>query len=260
MLNSTQTQNTKAKKGRRGFGIGFMVASALLPVLMAAEPPANLAKLVANRETENEAVRGNYTYQQSVTMEETDDKGLTTGYYRETSEVIFTPEGKRIERLTGKPSNTMRRIKLTDEDFRDIREVQPMLITRDILFLYDTKFRGEEEMDGIRCYLLEIKPRQILQNQRLFEGMLWIDPSDYSIVRTEGQAVPQIRTLKSENLFPHFTTIRAKVDGKYWFPVKTFADDTLHFRGGPQRVRMTLRYSNYQKFSSSSEIKFDEPK
>ncbi len=65
--------------------------------------------------------------------------------------------------------------------------------------------------------------------QRLFDGMLWVSKKDYSVIRSEGQAVPQIHTLKSENLFPHFTTLRQKVEGDYWFPVMTYGDDTLVF-------------------------------
>ena len=45
---------------------------------------------------------------------------------------------------------------------------------------------------------------------------------------------------KSENLFPHFTTLRQKVDGDFWFPVATYADDTLYFRTGPQRMRLVM--------------------
>ena len=46
----------------------------------------------------------------------------------------------------------------------------------------------------------------------MFDGLIWIDKSDFSIIRSEGEAVPQIRTTKTENLFPRFTTVRRKVD------------------------------------------------
>ena len=88
--------------------------------------------------------------------------------------------------------------------------------------------------------------------------MLWVDKKDYSIIRSEGQAVPQIRTTKIENLFPHFTTLRQKVDGNFWFPVTTYGDDTLYFRNGPQRIRMVIRYSQYKKFGAESKITFDK--
>jgi hypothetical protein len=159
----------------------------------------------------------------------------------------------------GKPRNTLRHLILTDEDFRDIRNIQPFLLTSDQLFLYETKFRGEENIDGTDYWVLQIEPRQILDGQRLFKGLLWIDKSDFSIVRSEGQAVPQIISAKQDNLFPHFTTIREKIDGSHWFPVKTYGEDTLAFRTGAQRVRLVIDYSNYKRFGADSTITF-EPK
>jgi hypothetical protein len=70
----------------------------------------------------------------------------------------------------------------------------------------------------------------------------------------QGQAVPQIRTMKSENLFPRFTTIRKPVDGKHWFPVYTYADDTLQFRTGPQRELLRIAYSEYKRFGAESTL------
>lgn len=48
------------------------------------------------------------------------------------------------------------------------------------------------------------------------------------------------------------------MDGKYWFPQQTVADDTLHFRSGPQRIRMIIRYSDYKKFSAESTVTFED--
>ena len=113
-------------------------------------------------------------------------------------------------------------------------------------------------MDDTDCWVILVRPRQILQNQRFFEGLIWASKKDYSIVRTEGRAVPQIYSTKQENLFPSFTTIRKPVEGNFWFPAMTYSDDTLYFRTGPQRMKLTIRYTNYQKFGSSSSIVFDD--
>jgi hypothetical protein len=261
MPSTTHTPSTAATKRRGESCIGLILAFALLaPCARAADPPPGLAKKVAERETENEAARNNYAYRQTVVVEEIDDHGGRTGEYREVREVIFSPKGQRTEREVGKPLVSLRRLKMTEEDFRDLRDVQPFLFTSDQFWVYETKYRGEGTIDGIDCYVLQVRPRQILQGQRLFEGLFWIDKSDFSIVRSEGQAVPQIRTAKTENLFPHFTTIRQKIHGQYWFPVKTYADDTLYFRTGPQRIRMTIRYADYRKFSSESKITFEKEK
>lgn len=213
---------------------------------------------IAVRETETAQAQANYTYRQSVTIDELNGSGARQGGYREVRDIIFSPKAERTEQMVGKPVETLKNLRLTEEDFRDIREIQPFLLTKDQMFLYETRFRGEETMDGVECYVVQIRPRQILQGQRLFDGMLWVSQRDYSIVRSEGQAVPQIRTTKSENLFPHFTTLRQKVDGDFWFPVTTYADDTLAFKGGPQRIRLVIRYSEYRKFGAESRITFEK--
>lgn len=230
----------------------------LSAVAFAADPPANLARLAAERETATEAARASYTYKQLVVFEEMAKNGAKAGEYKEQREVIFSPSGERTELMVGKPSNSLVRIKLTDEDFRDMREVQPMLLTKDTLRLYQVEQRGEEVMDKIDCWVLAIKPRQILDGQRLFQGMLWIDKTDYSIIRSEGQAMPQIFKKKEENLFPRFTTIRLKMDRGFWFPAVTFSDDTLPFSSGPIRQRMKITYSGYQQFGADSTVKFGE--
>jgi len=213
-------------------------------------------KQIAARETANEAARSDYTYRQTVLVEDVDDHGLRRGEYREVRDIVFSPKMVRSEEIVEKARNTLKRLKLTDEDFRDIREVQPLLITRETAFLYEAKFKGEEAMDGLDCWVLQVRPRQILDGQRLFDGLIWVDKSGDSIVRLEGQAVPQVRSMKSENLFPHFTTLRERIDGKYWFPAKTYADDTLYFRTGPQRIRMMIRYANYKRFVAESNIEY----
>jgi hypothetical protein len=225
----------------------------------AQEPPPNVARRIAHEESETQAARDNYTYRQSVVFAELNEHGAQTGEYREERDVVFSPDRERTEQIIGKPLLTLKRLKLTDEDFQDIRGIQPFVMTEDQLWNYETKFRGDENIDGVDCWVLQVRPRQILQGQRLFDGMLWADKKDFSIVRLEGQAVPQMLSRKSENLFPRFTTLREPIDGRHRFPVATYADDTLPFSTGLQRVRMTIRYSQYKRFGADSVVKFDKP-
>jgi hypothetical protein len=239
--------------------IGLILASVLLAPaarrLHAQEPPANLAKLVAHRETETEAERNEYAYRQTVTLEELDQNGGVRGTYREIRDVIFSPTHERTEELVGKPENRLKFLVLTPEDFRDIRDIQPLALTEDRLWNYETRFKGEEIMDDAPCWVLQVRPRQILEGQRFFDGLIWVDKKEYNIVRMEGQAVPQIIDTKKENLFPRFTTIRRPIDGKHWFPTYTYADDTLQFRTGPQRERLRISYSEYKRFGVDSTFK-----
>ena len=248
-----QPIGTAAWKLPSVFAIGFILTSVLFaPPARAQDPPAGLPKLVAHRETETEAERNEYMYRQTVTIDELDDHGAARGAYREVRDIVFSPQHERTEEAVGRAENRLKYLLLSDEDFHDIREIQPLVLTEERLWNYETKFRGEETMDGVDCWVLQVRPRQILEGQRFFDGMIWVDRKEYNIVRLEGQAVPQIRTTKTENLFPRFTTIRKPIDGRHWFPVYTYADDTLPFRTGGQRIRLRIAYANYRRFGAVS--------
>src|SRR6516225_7501015 len=104
---SDQPMNRVARKPPDVLAIALILTSVLFaaPALRAQDPPVNLAKLVAHRETQTEAERNEYTYRQSVTIDELDSKGGARGQYRETRDVIFSPEKDRTEQLIGHPEN-----------------------------------------------------------------------------------------------------------------------------------------------------------
>ena len=56
-----------------------------------------------------------------------------------------------------------------------------------------------------------------------------MDDRDLQIVKTYGKGVGVVKK-SSDNQFPKFETYREQIDGKYWFPTYTRADDTLHFK------------------------------
>lgn len=237
-----------------------MVAIILAILTLQTQPPPDLLRQVAQREAETETVRSQYLYRQSVQMEEFDQRGRTTGTYRELREVIFSPSGERTEQFAKPPESQLRRLILTDEDFQDIRNIQPLLLTPELLPRYQVKFRGEELVDGVECWVLGVQPRQILQGMRMFEGDVWVDKKSLGVVRTTGQAVPPIYSQGHENLFPRFTTIRKALDGTHFFPVLTYANDTLPFKSGPLHIKLLIRYSDYRKFGTETTITFEEPK
>ncbi len=222
------------------------------------EAPPGLARKIAHRESETAVERNHYAYRQTVQLTELSERGAAAGEYREVREVIFSPEQERSERFIGQPIASLKHLKLTDEDFSDIRNIQPFVLTEQLLPLYETAFRGEERVGDVDCWVLRVRPRQILQNQRLFDGLLWASKQDFSVIKSEGQAVPQVISAKSENLFPHFTTVRKPVREGWWFPAETYADDTLPFRTGPLRLRLRVRYMGYQTFGAETSVTFEK--
>lgn len=250
------------KNGRIVRNIALIVASsfAFWPYhATAADPPPGLLRKIAERENQNALARENYTYRQSVTFQEIDEFGRVIGEYRQVTDVTFSPDRGRYEQQVEAPKNTLTRLKLTPEDFHDIRDIDPLLLTTSQVSLYQGDYKGEETVENYPCFLIYVQPKQILAGQRFFQGTLWVRQSDFSVVKSEGQAVPQIETTKIQNLTPHFTTLRKEVDGQWFFPFETYADDTLYFRDWPQRVRVIIRYSNYKKFAANSTITFGTP-
>lgn len=250
-----QPAQTATRKRPSALGIAAIVTFTGVFALLG-QPPVSLAKRIAARESATAEERSHYTYTQSVRLEEMDPRGGRAGEYSEIREVIFSPEGARSERFVRDPVFRLKNLILTPEDFADIRQVQPFVLTLEELWDYDADYKGEEPVEGADCYVIRLRPKRVLSGHRLFDGMVWARKDDYSVVRSEGQAVPQIITASQENLFPRFRTERRQVNG-FWFPSITSADDTLYFRGGAIREKLTIRYNDYKRFGSESTIHFD---
>ena len=63
---------------------------------------------------------------------------------------------------------------------------------------------------------------------------------------------------KADNQFPKFETYREQIDGKYWFPTYTIANDTLHFKDNDLRIKQTVKYEDYKQFKSDVKITFGD--
>jgi hypothetical protein len=126
----------------------------------------------------------------------------------------------------------------------------------------------------LSTYVFEVTPK-VLGNQRelrrmkdqklegkLFQGRIWVDDQDLQVVKVKGKVVPEF-----DQRFPIFETYRENIDGRYWFPTYTYADDTLYFpKGGSAHIRVVVKYKDYRQFQSDvkiggvEEIKVDESK
>jgi len=217
-------------------------------------PVEDIVKRFAEKEAQFKAERDNYTYSQNYSIQTLDEDNRPDGEYRMASDIIFTPEGKRYEHITYAPQDTLQRISLSQQDLDDVRNVQPFVLTTTELPKYNVNYVGRQQVDELSCYVFEVGPKVIEKNQRYFKGRVWVDDKDLQIVMTDGKAVPDIVTKNNENVFPRFRTYRENIEQGYWFPVYTRADDYLHFRSGDVHIRMTIRYSNYKRFSSTVKI------
>ena len=212
----------------------------------------------AAKEKEFQTARENYTYRQIVKVQELSPDGEVRGTYHMEEDIMFTQDGKRFEKVVYAPLSTLRAISISPEDERDLRSVQPFVLTTDDLHKYDVKYMGRQNVDELSTYVFMVSPKRMEKGERYFQGQIWVDDRDLQIVKTYGKAVPDIRKKGQENLFPRFETYREQIDGKYWFPTWTGADDTLHFSSGPQRIRMIVRYEDYKQFRSTIKVTYGD--
>ena len=131
------------------------------------------------------------------------------------------------------------------------------MLTTDEIGKYDIRYVGKQKVDDIDCYQFTVKPKTMLKGERYFEGDIWVDDRDLQIVKTFGKGVGLLKK-GEDNQFPKFETYREQIDGKYWFPTYTHADDVLHFKDSSQRIRMVVKYQDYKRFGAETTITFGD--
>ncbi|MBI4166157.1 MAG: hypothetical protein HY508_10540 [Acidobacteria bacterium] len=228
-------------------------------VPLADPSPAEIDRIVqefAAKEKVFKQARDNYTYHQMNKLTEYDEEGNPRGAFQQEWDILFEDSGKRIERVTYAPPDTLRRLIVTKEDLENFRSIQPFVLTTDELPEYDVKYLGHVRVDEITAYVFDIRPKELKKGRLYFQGRVWVDDRDLQIVKSEGKTVPQgLKSKGQENLFPRFTTYREQIDGKFWFPTYTIADDTLYFeRAGPVKIKQIIRYTDYKQFKSRVRI------
>src|ERR1700691_3891607 len=221
--------------------------------------PEEIIKQFAAKEKEFKEARDHYTYRQDITVK-TLDGNTPTGEYHEVFDVLFDDKGRRLENVVFAPQSSLENggLSLDEGDVQDFRNRVPFVLTSDEIPEYNILYVGRQTEDELHCYVFDIAPKQIVGKKRYFQGRIWVEERDLQIVKTYGQAVPETRDTKKkgkeEHLYPKFTTWRQQIDGKYWFPSYTRADDTLHFNLNDIHIREIVKYEDYKRFGSSVKI------
>ena len=217
-------------------------------------PVQQIIQKFTEHEGEFRRERDNFTYTQIFAFQEIDEDGQPDGEYRLTSDILFTPAGKRYEKVLEAPSPSLKRITMSQQDFDDIEKVWPLVLTQDELPKYDVKYVGKEQIDEVNTYVFDIAPLKMEKGQRYFQGRVWVEDKDLQIVKTHGKATGLLKK-KEDQAFPIFETFRENIEGHYWFPTYTRADDYLRFKSGQAvHIRLSVRYQNYKRFGSTIKI------
>lgn len=209
----------------------------------------------AAKEADFARARENYTYRQSYKVEDLGTNGRAIGKQEMVTDIVFTAEGKRTERVVYAPLSTLQRFMLDKEDEQDLRSVQPFVLTTKEIPNYEVNYIGRDNVDEISCYVFAVKPKHLAEGQRYFSGQIWVDDRDLQIVKTYGRGVGAQKK-NSDHKYPKFETYREQIDGKYWFPTYTIANDMLNFQTGPIPIKLVVTYKDYKQFKSESSITF----
>lgn len=210
-----------------------------------------LQKFLA-QETKVNAARSRYQYTQDVLVQTLDGKTVD-GQFHQVTNVSYDDKGRRIDNVTFSEQPTLRGIQMSSEDFDDIREFMPWIITTEQAAQYNLTYEGQQHVDDLDTYVFHVVPKREEKNRRYFEGRIWIDNRDLQVVKLCGKSVPEaVRKKKNDpvDVRPTFVGYRQIIDGN-WFPVYARVDDTLQFGTTSVHVREIVKFTGYKRADAS---------
>jgi hypothetical protein len=216
-------------------------------------PEVILSQFLASESKVREALN-QHTFKRDVTLQTIGPNGEVTGEYVRNSQFIFDNSGHRIERVLFHPKSTIREMRITKEDIQDLAGAQLLGIDITETGKYNLTYVGAETVDSQPLIAIDVNPQLTPDphhmSERFFVGRVWLDPNTCQIVKIKGVVEPQ-----GKQRFPLFETWRAIVKGPLAFPVRTEADDVLHFLERDVHYRIKVRYYDYQLFGSRVSVK-----
>jgi hypothetical protein len=242
----TQTAPDRPQIGNESSGISKSSAG-----LSQAEIDKTIRAFTA-KETEFRRALAQYAFQRNALIQTIGIGGEVTGEYHRSSRFVFDDHDQRFEKITFFPPPTLTELIITNEDLEDLGGVQPFALEASKIGQYKIKYFGKEHIDELDTYVFDVEPKIMpkKESERFFQGRIWVDQDDLQIVKVRGKGVPE-----GKQRFPVFETWRQQIDGRYWFPTYTRADDVLNFPSGQSvHVRMVVRYDEYKKFRSKVKV------
>jgi hypothetical protein len=227
-------------------------------------PVAQIIKEFTAKETLFNQALNDYTWTRSVRVRVLDDDNKPTGQqYYQVVDIYYNPQGLRKERVVEAPASTIQDVIMTESDFSDIEERLFFVLTTQAADEYQITYLGKQNIDQIKTWVFDVKPKTIVKGHRYFQGKIWVDQREHQIVVTDGKNVPDDERPGHQDLTLPFITWRQLVDGQYWFPVYTHGRANLHFVASngalSQNVNMDemVTYTNYHRFRTSIRVLYN---
>jgi hypothetical protein len=187
-----------------------------------------------------------YAFKRDALLQSLGMGGQITGEYHRVSSFTFDDQGNRFEKISYFPMPSFHG-EISQEDLEDLGGIQPFALEPSKITQYDIKYVGKEKIDELNLYVFDVSPKVMPDakktKERFFLGRVWVEDQDLQIVKTRGKGVPETK----KNKFPTVETYREQIDGRYWFPTYSYADEELVFDSGDTlHIRMKVRYSDFE--------------
>src|SRR5687768_11077570 len=210
-------------------------------------PPAEVERIIKTFTTKEGQFRqalNQYSFKRDALLQSLGLGGQVTGEYHRVSHFTFDDQGNRYEKISYFPMPSFQGV--TQEDLDDLGGIQPFALEPSKIAQYDFKYVGKEKIDELNLYVFDVSPKVMPDpkktKERFFLGRVWVDDQDLQIVKTKGKGVPETKI----NKFPTVETYREQIDGRYWFPTYSYADEELIFENGePLHIRLKVRYTDF---------------
>jgi muconolactone delta-isomerase len=211
-------------------------------------PPAEIERLIKTftaKEAQFRNALNAYAFKRDAVIQSLGMGGQITGEYHRVSLFTFDDQGNRYEKINYFPMPSFNGV--NQEDLDDLGGIQPFALEPSKISQYNFKYVGKDKIDELNLYVFDVSPKVMpdpkKSKERFFSGRIWIDDQDLQIVKTKGKGVPETK----KNKFPTVETYREQIDGRYWFPTYSYADEELIFDSGEVlHIRMKVRYSDFE--------------
>lgn len=196
-----------------------------------------------------------YSFKRDALLQSIGMGGQVAGEFHQISTFTFDDQGNRYEKINYSPMSTLEHGTVTPEDLDDLGGINPFALDPSKVDRYTFRYVGKEKIDELNLYVFDVSPKVMPEakniKERLFLGRIWVDDRDLLIVKTRGKGVPETKN----NKFPNVETYREQIDGRYWFPTYSYADEELLFDGGGSlHIRMKVRYTDYAEARATLKV------
>ena len=191
-----------------------------------------------------------YNFARTIRIEELTDPG---GKFLVSGTVYTKPDGERTLRIEKQAESNLKQTDFTLEDVRIIAQLPLFILTTEEIPNYVFTYAGQDKLDQLNTYVFQVKPKQLSRKRRFFEGAVWVDDRDLTIVKSYGKFIGEIAGNGTKLPFTMFETFRENFQDKYWLPTYTRSDDFIeNDKVGEMHIRMVIHDTDFKVAGSGA--------